>query len=170
VFEEEIAMTPQPPRQKIMPCLWFDSQAEEAVEFYVSVLPDSRIDAIVRAPGDYPAGKGGDVLMVEFTLAGTRYSALNGGPHFTFTEAISLQIDCEDQAEVDRLSDALSAVPEAEQCGWVKDRYGLSWQIVPRAMTRHLADPDPAVRRRVFEAMMQMKRLNIAALERAAQG
>lgn len=163
-------MTVPSPRQKITPCLWFDRQALEAAEFYVSVIPESRIDAVVHAPGDYPAGQTGDVLLVEFTLAGTRYTALNGGPHFTFTEAISLQIDCEDQAEVDRLSDALSAVPEAEQCGWVKDRYGLSWQIVPTAMTRYFADPDPALRRRVFAAMMEMKRLDIAALERAAGG
>jgi len=159
-----------PPRQKIIPCLWFDKQAEEAAEFYVSLLPGSRIDAVIRAPGDYPSGQAGDVLLVEFTLAGSRYTALNGGPHFNFTEAISLQIDCPDQAEVDRLSDALSAVPEAEQCGWVKDRYGLSWQIVPEAMIRYLADPDPAVRTRVFGAMMQMKRLNVAKLERAAAG
>ena len=163
-------MTALPPRQKIIPCLWFDKQAEEAAGFYVSVLPGSHIDAVIRAPGDYPAGKAGDVLLVEFTLAGCRYTALNGGPYFNFTEALSLQIDCEDQAEVDRLSEALSAVPEAEQCGWVKDRYGLSWQIVPSAMNRFLADPDPALRKRVFEAMMHMKRLNIAELERAARG
>ncbi|MDP2116472.1 MAG: VOC family protein [Brevundimonas sp.] len=163
-------MPATPPRQKIIPCLWFDKQAEEAAEFYVSLLPGSRIDAVIRAPGDYPSGQAGDVLLVEFTLAGSRYTALNGGPHFNFTEAISLQIDCADQAEVDRLSDALSAVPEAEQCGWVKDRYGLSWQIVPEAMIRYLADPDPAVRTRVFGAMMQMKRLNVGELERAAAG
>ncbi|WP_332677179.1 VOC family protein [Brevundimonas sp.] len=163
-------MTALPPRQKVIPCLWFDKQAEEAVGFYVSLLPDSRIDAVIRSPGDYPSGKAGDVLLVEFTLGGARYTALNGGPHFNFTEAISLQIDCEDQAEVDRLSDALSAVPEAEQCGWVKDRYGLSWQIVPYAMNRLLADPDEGVRKRVFDAMMDMKRLDIAALERAARG
>jgi predicted 3-demethylubiquinone-9 3-methyltransferase (glyoxalase superfamily) len=163
-------MTALPPRQKVIPCLWFDKQAEEAVGFYVSLLPDSRIDTVIRSPGDYPSGKAGDVLLVEFTLGGIRYTALNGGPHFKFNEAISLQIDCEDQAEVDRLSDALSAVPEAEQCGWVKDRYGLSWQIVPYAMNRLLADPDEAVRKRVFDAMMDMKRLNIAELERAARG
>ncbi|MCS6624990.1 VOC family protein [Roseibacterium beibuensis] len=163
-------MSALPPRQKVIPCLWFDKQAEEAARFYVSLLPDSRIDAVVRSPGDYPDGQAGDVLVVEFTLAGSRYTALNGGPHFIFNEAISLQIDCEDQAEVDRLTDALSAVPEAEQCGWVKDRYGLSWQITPRAMTRFLSDPDEGVRKRVFEAMMQMKRLNVADLERAARG
>ncbi|NJC42090.1 putative 3-demethylubiquinone-9 3-methyltransferase (glyoxalase superfamily) [Brevundimonas alba] len=163
-------MSALPPRQKVIPCLWFDKQAEEAVNFYVSLLPDSRVDAVIRSPGDYPSGKQGDVLLVEFTLAGSRYSALNGGPHFTFNEAISLQVDCEDQAEVDRLSDALSAVPEAEQCGWVKDRYGLSWQIVPYAMNRLLSDPDEGVRKRVFGAMMEMKRLNVAELERAARG
>ena len=163
-------MTALPQRQKIIPCLWFDKQAEEAANFYVSVLPDSRIEAVIHAPGDYPSGKAGDVLLVEFTLAGQRYTALNGGRYFTFTEAVSLQIDCEDQAEVDRLTDALSAVPDAEQCGWIKDRYGLSWQIVPYAMNRFLADPDPAVSRRVFAAMMEMKRLNIAELERAARG
>ena len=137
-------MSALPPRQKIVPCLWFDKQAEEAARFYVSLLPDSRIDAVIRSPGDYPSGQEG--------------------------EAVSLQIDCEDQAEVDRLTEALSAVPEAEQCGWVKDRYGLSWQIVPYAMTRLLADPDEGVRKRVFNAMMEMKRLNIAELERAARG
>lgn len=163
-------MSPLPPRQKIIPCLWFDKQGEEAAAFYVSLFPDSRIDTIVHSPGDYPSGQAGDVLVVEFTLAGNRYTALNGGPHFTFNEAISLQIDCEDQAEVDRLTEALSAMPEAEQCGWVKDRYGVSWQIVPYAMNRLLADPDPAVRKRVFAAMMEMKRLNIAELERAAAG
>jgi predicted 3-demethylubiquinone-9 3-methyltransferase (glyoxalase superfamily) len=163
-------MTALPPRQKIIPCLWFDKQAEEAARFYVSLLPDSRIDAVVHSPDDYPSGKADDVLLVEFTLAGSRYTALNGGPYFHFTEAVSLQIDCENQAEVDRLTEALSAVPEAEQCGWVKDRYGLSWQIVPHALNRLLVDPDPAVRKRVFGAMMQMKRLDIAGLEKAAAG
>ena len=163
-------MSALPQRQKIVPCLWFDKQAEEAARFYVSLLPDSRIDAVIRSPGDYPSGQEGDVLLVEFTLSGSRYTGLNGGPMFKFNEAISLQIDCEDQAEVDRLTNALSAVPEAEQCGWVKDRYGLSWQIVPYAMTRLLADPDEGVRKRVFNAMMEMKRLNIAELERAARG
>lgn len=163
-------MTASPPRQKIVPCLWFDKQAEEAAAFYVSLLPDSRIDSVLRAPGDHPSGNEGDVLLVEFTLAGHQYSALNGGPHFNFTEAVSLQIDCADQAEVDRLTNALSAVPEAEQCGWVKDRYGLSWQIVPHALTRMMADPDPVRSKRVFDAMMGMKRLDIAELERAAAG
>lgn len=159
-----------PPRQKVIPCLWFDKEAEEAANFYVSLLPDSRIDSVLHAPGDYPSGVTGDVLVVEFTLAGSRYTALNGGPIFKLNEAISLQIDCEDQAEVDRLTEALSTGPESEQCGWVKDRYGLSWQIVPYALPRLMADPDPGVRSRVFKAMLEMKRLNVAELERAARG
>ncbi|MFC7379780.1 VOC family protein [Brevundimonas sp. GCM10030266] len=158
------------PRQKIIPCLWFETEAEEAARFYVSLLPDSRIDEIQTAPGDYPAGKAGDVILVEFTLAGSPYTALNGGPEFKFNEAVSLQVDCADQAEVDRLTEALSAVPEAEQCGWVKDRYGLSWQIVPNVLTELLSNGSPDVRLRVFNAMMQMKRLNVAALEAAARG
>ena len=156
--------------QKITPCLWFDGNAEEAARFYASVLPDSRVDRVVRAPADYPSGKAGDPLIVEFTLAGQKFTGLNGGPTFKFTEAVSFQIDCADQAEVDRYSDALSAVPEAEQCGWVKDRFGLSWQIVPRRLTELLADPDRDRARRAFEAMMEMKRIDIAAVERAADG
>ncbi|WP_106640353.1 VOC family protein [Allosphingosinicella vermicomposti] len=155
---------------KIIPCLWFDKQAEEAAKFYVSLLPDSRIDKVHRAPDDYPAGKQGDVLMVEFTLAGQSYTALNGGPYFTPNEAVSLQIMCDDQAEVDRLWGALSAVPESEQCGWVKDRYGFSWQIVPKRMNELLGDPDPSRSQRAFKAMMGMKKLDIAALEAAAHG
>jgi predicted 3-demethylubiquinone-9 3-methyltransferase (glyoxalase superfamily) len=156
--------------QKIVPCLWFDKQGEEAANFYVSLFPDSRIDQVVRAPGDYPDGKAGNVLLVEFTLAGTHFTALNGGPIFKFNEANSLQIDCEDQAEADRLSDALSAVPESEQCGWVKDRFGLSWQVVPRRMTELMSEGDAAQKKRVFDAMMEMKRLDVAKLEAAARG
>jgi predicted 3-demethylubiquinone-9 3-methyltransferase (glyoxalase superfamily) len=152
----------------ITPCLWFDGTAEQAANFYASLLPDSHVDSIHRAPGDYPSGRAGDVLTVEFTLMGQPFVGLNGGPHFKFTEAISFQIPVDTQAEVDRLTNALSAVPEAEQCGWVKDRFGLSWQIVPRQLTRLLSDPEPARARRAFEAMMRMKRIDIAALERAA--
>jgi len=159
-----------PADQKIVPCLWFDTQAEEAANLYVSVIPKSRIDRIVHAPDNYPGGKAGAVLMVEFTLAGTRYTALNGGPHFTLTEAISLQIDTADQAETDALYAALSAVPEAEQCGWVKDRYGLSWQIIPHGFVDLMLDPDPAAVARTFAAMMEMKRLDIDALRAAAGG
>ena len=155
---------------KIAPCLWFDGQAEEAAKLYVSLLPDSRVDAVHRAPADYPSGRKGDVLTVEFTLAGRKFTGLNGGPNFKFNEAISFQIYCDDQREVDRLTEALSAVPEAEQCGWVKDRYGLSWQIVPRRLLELLSDPDPGRARRAMEAMMTMNRIDIAAVERAAAG
>lgn len=155
---------------KIAPCLWFDKQAEEAAAFYVSLLPDSRIDSIQRAPSDYPSGKAGDVLTVEFTLAGQKYTGLNGGPHFTFNEAVSFQIFTDDQTESDRLTEALSAVPEAEQCGWVKDRFGLSWQIVPRRLIDLMASADTAKAKRVMDAMMEMKRIDIAAIERAAEG
>ena len=152
----------------ITPCLWFDGNAEEAANFYVSVFPDSRVDAVHRSPGDYPAGKTGAVLMVEFTLMGRPFTGLNGGPNFKFTEAISFQIPVETQTEADRFADALSAVPEAEQCGWVKDRYGVSWQIVPRQVIKLFGDADPARAKRAFAAMMPMKRLDIAAIERAA--
>lgn len=155
---------------KIAPCLWFDGQAEEAANFYASLLPDSRVDTVNRSPADYPSGKAGDVLTVEFTLAGQKFIGLNGGPNFQFNEAVSFQIYCKDQQEVDRLSNALSAVPEAEQCGWVKDRYGLSWQIVPELLMRLMVDPDQAKAKRVMEAMMGMKRIDIAAIEHAAKG
>ena len=154
----------------ITPCLWFDGKAEEAANFYASLFPDSQVDAVHRAPSDYPSGKAGDVLIVEFTLMGRPFTSLNGGPLFQFNEAISFQIPVETQAEADRVADALSAVSEAEQCGWVKDRFGVSWQIVPRQLIRLLGDADPARARRASEAMMQMKRIDIAALERAADG
>jgi predicted 3-demethylubiquinone-9 3-methyltransferase (glyoxalase superfamily) len=154
----------------ITPCLWFDGNAEEAAKFYVSLFPDSHVDAVHRAPGDYPAGKTGEVLLVEFTLMGQPFAGLNGGPHFQFNEAISFQIPVETQAEADHFADALSAVPEAEQCGWVKDRFGVSWQIVPCELIRLFGDADRARARRAFDAMMQMKRIDIAALQRAADG
>jgi predicted 3-demethylubiquinone-9 3-methyltransferase (glyoxalase superfamily) len=152
----------------ITPCLWFEGNAEEAATFYATVIPDSRVDAVHMAPGDYPSGKAGRVLTVEFTLMGRPFLGLNGGPYFKFNEAVSLMIPVETQEEVERLSNALSAVPEAEQCGWIKDRYGLSWQIVPVQMLRLLAEPDTARAKRVFDAMMTMKRIDIAAIERAA--
>lgn len=155
---------------RVTPCLWFDTQAEEAATFYASIIPDTRVESIERAPGDYPAGRAGDVLMVEMCLGGLKVTAMNGGPIFKFNEAISLQLSVEDQAELDRLYDTLSAVPEAEQCGWIKDRYGLSWQLVPKAFVALMKNPDPDARARVFEAMMPMKRLNIAALQSAARG
>ena len=152
---------------RLAPCLWFDGAAEEAASFYVSLLPDSQIDKVVRSPADTPGGPEGSVLVVEFTLAGQRFIALNGGPRFRFNEAISFTIDCSDQAEVDRLWAALSAEAAAEQCGWLKDRFGVSWQIVPSALPELLGDPDPDKARRVMEAMLQMKKIEIAALERA---
>lgn len=151
--------------EKIAPCLWFDGQAGQAANFYISLVPDSRVDAIHRAPADFPSGKKGDVLMVEFTLAGRTFTGLNGGPHFTFNEAVSLQIYCDDQAAVDRPPAALSAVPEAEQCGWVKDKFGLSGQIVPKRLLELLSDRDVAGAER---AMQAMSRIDIAAVERAA--
>ena len=153
---------------KISPCLWFDGNAEEAAKFYVSLLPDSRIENVQRSPAGTPSGPEGSVLLVEFTLGGQRFVALNGGPQFRFNEAISFSIDCADQAEVDRLWAGLSADESAEQCGWVKDRFGLSWQIIPRALPKLLGDPDPARARRVMEALLTMKKIDVAALERAA--
>jgi predicted 3-demethylubiquinone-9 3-methyltransferase (glyoxalase superfamily) len=158
------------PMAKITPCLWFDGKAEEAAKFYVSVFPSSRIDSILRAPLEYPSGKAGDVLTVEFTLMDQPFVGLNGGPQFRFNEAISFQIPVETQAQVDRYSNALSAVPEAEQCGWVKDRFGVSWQIVPHQLIRLLRNGDPHRAQRAFAAMMKMKRIDIAALEHAAEG
>ena len=155
---------------QIAPCLWFDGKAEEAANFYVTVFPKSRVDAIHHAPLDYPSGKAGDVLTVDFTLMGQPFVGLNGGPQFRFTEAISFQIPVETQAQVDGYSNALSAVPDAEQCGWVKDRFGVSWQIVPRQLIKLLGDADSHRAQRAFEAMMKMKRINIAALEHAADG
>lgn len=156
--------------RRITPCLWFDGDAEAAAHFYASIFPDSRVEAAHRAPDDYPAGKAGSVLMVEFTLMGQSFVGLNGGPAFKFNEAISFQIPVETQKEADRLTDALSAVPQAEQCGWVKDRYGLSWQIVPRQLTQLITDSDPKRAKRAFGAMMNMTRIDIAELERAALG
>jgi predicted 3-demethylubiquinone-9 3-methyltransferase (glyoxalase superfamily) len=153
---------------KVSPCLWFDGQAEEAADLYVSLVPDSRIDRVVRSPADTPSGPEGTVLLVEFTLAGQAFTALNGGPQFKFNESVSFVIDCEGQEEVDRLWAALSADEAAEQCGWLKDRFGLSWQVIPSALPRLLADPDPAKAKRVMNAMLEMKKIDVAELERAA--
>ena len=155
-------------QQKIIPCLWFDGQAEAAAKFYVSLLPNSRIDQVYRSPADTPSGRAGTVLTVEFTLAGTRYLALNGGPQYTFSEAVSFQIFCATQAEVDRLWAALKRGGKVLACGWLKDRWGLTWQIVPTRLKELLEDPDPRRAKRAMEAMMEMEKINIAALERAA--
>lgn len=157
-----------PAPQKIAPCLWFDGRALEAAEFYVSVFGGS-VDKVHRAPIDTPGTKKGDVLFVEFTLAGQRHQALNGGARVTFNDAISLSASCADQAEVDRLWSALTAdggKPVA--CGWLKDKYGVSWQIVPHRMLDLLGDPDPARARRAFEAMVTMIKLDVATIEAAA--
>lgn len=155
---------------KIAPCLWFAGQAEEAARFYVSLLPGSCIENVLRNPMDGPGGKEGTVLVVEFTLAGQRFMALNGGERLEHTHAVSFHIDCADQAEVDRLWDALSAGGTIEQCGWLEDRYGISWQIVPGVLAKMLADPDAEKARRVMAAMLGMVKLDIAALERAYAG
>lgn len=153
---------------KIRPCLWYDGDAEEAANYYVSLIPDSRIEKIGRSPTDNPSVSKGEVLTVEFTLAGQSFLGLNGGPHFKFTEAVSFQIDCADQEEVDRLWAALSDGGKESQCGWLKDRWGLSWQIVPRRLTELISHEDPDVARRAMMAMMTMQKIDITALEKAA--
>ena len=156
---------------KIKPCLWFDGQAEQAAEFYASLFPDSHVDKVIRSPAANPSGPAGAVLVVEFTLAGRAYQGLNGGPLFRFTEAVSFSIDCADQAEVDRYWDALTADGgEPSQCGWVKDRFGLSWQVVPRLLADRIQGPDPAGAARAMEAMLTMGKIDVAAIERAYRG
>ena len=160
---------------KISPCLWFDTQAEEAARFYTAIFKDSKITAIARYPavGQEIHGKPpGSVMTVVFELEGQSFTALNGGPHFKFTEAVSLQVECETQEELDTYWDNLSAGgdPQAQQCGWLKDRFGLSWQIVPKIMGEMMTNPDSAGAQRAFQAMLQMKQLDIAALQRAFAG
>ncbi|MFQ6852273.1 VOC family protein [Streptomyces sp. 35M1] len=153
--------------QKITPCLWFDGQAEEAAEHYVAIFGgDSRI-LDTTYYGDEAPGRAGSVLTVAFRLAGQDYTGLNGGPQFPFTEAISLSVDCADQAEVDRFWDALSEGGEEGQCGWLKDKFGVSWQIVPNELPRLLADPDPAKAGRAMKAMLGMRKLDVQALRDA---
>jgi predicted 3-demethylubiquinone-9 3-methyltransferase (glyoxalase superfamily) len=156
---------------KITPCLWFDGEAEEAAKFYVSLLPDSKIENVQKNPVDGPAGKAGTVLVVDFALAGQPYMALNGGMRFEYTHAVSFKIGCADQAEVDRLWEALSANGgQVERCGWLKDRFGVSWQIVPNALGQYLGGPDPAGRQRAMQAMLGMTKLDIAGLKRGYEG
>jgi predicted 3-demethylubiquinone-9 3-methyltransferase (glyoxalase superfamily) len=157
--------------QKITPFLSFiNSDAEEAANFYVSLLPNSRIDRIFRSPVDTPSGPAGSVLTVEFTLAGTQYVGLNKGPDCPFNEAVSFMISCDTQEEVDRLWSALSKGGEEIACGWLKDRWGLTWQITPRRLMDLINDPDKARAKRAFEAMCKMVKIDIAAIERAADG
>lgn len=154
----------------ITPCLWFAGNAGDAVAFYVALIPNSRVTRVHRAAVDTPGNKAGDVLLVEFELNGAPFQALNGGPHDRFNDAISLSISCEDQAEVDRLWDGLLADGgRAVACGWLKDRHGLSWQIVPRRLIELMSSPDREAAGRVMRAMMMMVKLDVAALERAAK-
>jgi predicted 3-demethylubiquinone-9 3-methyltransferase (glyoxalase superfamily) len=156
---------------KISTCLWFDGEAEQAANFYISLLPDSRIETIQKNTVDGRSGKAGTVLVVEFTLAGQRFMALNGGMRFEYTHAVSFKIDCADQAEVDRLWDALSADGGAvERCGWLKDRFGVSWQIVPNALGKYLGGPDRAGAQRAMQAMLGMVKLDIEGLRNAYEG
>jgi len=156
---------------KIQPCLWFNKNAEEASRFYADTFPNSRIDAVHRSPGDYPSGKKGDVLTVEMTILGMPFLLLNGGPQFTFDEAISFQVATDDQEETDRYWKAIvdDGGGEESACGWCKDRFGLSWQITPKRLTQ-LITAGAETASRAFKAMMDMKKIDIAALDRAVEG
>ncbi|HVL01080.1 MAG TPA: VOC family protein [Dongiaceae bacterium] len=156
---------------KITVNLWFNYNAEEAAQFYVSLFPDSRIDAVHRSASDNPSTKKGDVLIVQFTLMGRAYTGVNGGPQFPFTEAISLEINCNDQAEVDHYWNRLIADGGSPvQCGWCRDKFGLSWQVVPKRLGELLSSPDRQAAERVMLAMLQMVKLDVAALEAAFAG
>jgi predicted 3-demethylubiquinone-9 3-methyltransferase (glyoxalase superfamily) len=160
--------------QKIMPCLWFDKNAEEAMNFYASIFKNSKIVSNKRYPEDIKVvpmkDMQGKVLTGIFELEGQRFMCLDGGPIFKFNEAISLQVSCETQEEVDALWDKLSAVPESEQCGWLKDKFGVSWQIIPKQLGELMSDPDAEKANRVTQAMLKMKKIDVAALEAAARG
>ena len=152
-------------------CLWYDRDAEEAAHFYAKTFPDSSVGAILRAPGDYPSGKQGDVLTVEFVVLGIPCLGLNGGPAFKHSEAFSFQVATQDQAETDRYWNAIIDYGgQASACGWCRDKWGLSWQITPIALTQAIADPNPAAAKRAFDAMMTMQKIDIAAIEAARRG
>jgi 2-polyprenyl-6-hydroxyphenyl methylase/3-demethylubiquinone-9 3-methyltransferase len=152
-------------------CLWYDGTALDAARFYAATFADSSVDAVHRAPGDFPSGKAGDVLTVEFTVLGIPCLGLNGGPAFPQTEAFSFQVATDDQAETDRLWDAIIGNGgQASACGWCKDRWGLSWQITPRVLSDAVASADPAVAKRAFAAMMTMTKIDIATIEAAIRG
>ena len=157
--------------QKNIVCLWFEHNAEEAAKFYAATFPDTKVGAVHRAPGDYPDGKEGDALTVEFSVMGIPCIGLNGGDMFKHTEAFSFQVATEDQAETDRYWDAIVGNGGQEsQCGWCKDRWGISWQITPVALTKAYTHPDPAAAKRAFDAMMHMKKIDIAKIEAAVRG
>ena len=152
-------------------CVWFEADALDAANFYAATIPDSSVGAVLRAPGDFPDGKEGDVLTVEFTVAGVPCVGLNGGPAFRQSEAFSFQIATDDQGETDRLWNAIvDNGGEESACGWCKDKWGLSWQITPRALTEGMADPDRVAAKRVFDAMMTMRKIDIAVIEQAKRG
>lgn len=152
-------------------CLWFDKDAEEAASFYASAFPDSAVHSVNRAPSDFPSGRAGDVLTVDFTVCGIPCIGLNGGTAFKQSEAFSFQISTEDQEETDRYWNAIvSNGGQESDCGWCKDRWGLSWQITPRALTEAMSSDDPEVSRRAFNAMMKMQKIDIAEIERAVAG
>ncbi|MEO7456681.1 MAG: VOC family protein [Gemmatimonadaceae bacterium] len=152
-------------------CIWYDHDAEAAARFYAATFPDSSVKAVHTAPGDYPSGKKGDVLTVEFTVMGIPCLGLNGGPEFKHTEAFSFQVATDDQAETDRYWNAIVGNGGKESdCGWCKDKWGVSWQITPSALTKAITDPDPAAAKRAFDAMMQMQKIDIATIEAARRG
>jgi len=163
----------QRPNQKITPFLWFDDKAEEAANFYVSLFNNSEVGRVSRygEAGEAAAGRPkGTVMTVEFELDGQQFVALNGGPHFKFTEAVSFVVNCTDQEEVDKFWEKLSEGGEKSQCGWLKDRYGLSWQVTPTVLTELLTDKDPAKSERVMKAMLQMRKIDIETIKKAAAG
>jgi predicted 3-demethylubiquinone-9 3-methyltransferase (glyoxalase superfamily) len=155
---------------RITPCLWFDGAAKEAAHFYAGLIPDSRVDRVNTSPVETPSGPAGSVLTVEFTLNGQSFLGLNGGPHFKFNEAVSFILECENQAEIDRYWAALGEGGQPSQCGWLKDRYGLSWQIVPRQLMAMLREAGGGAAARVMTAVMGMGKLELAALEKAYEG
>jgi len=155
---------------RIIPSLWYNTQAEEAAKFYASILPNSKVDSVTSLPAESPSGPAGSVKIVEFTLLGQPFFAMSAGPLDDFNHSISFQVECESQAEIDRLWDALGAGGTIEQCGWLRDRYGLCWQIVPKVLGEMMKDTDRARAKRVAEAMLKMVKLDIAGLQRAYNG
>ena len=156
---------------RVTPCLWYDGNAEEAANLYASIFPDSSVDAVHRSPADYPNGKAGNVLTVEFTVLGMKFLGLNGGPMFKFDEAVSFIVHTKDQAETDRYWDAIIASGgKPSACGWITDRFGLCWQITPQRLLDMMTSPDKAASKRAMDAMMAMVKIDIATLERAFAG